>query len=108
MKYRKGDVVSLTATVKMDCRDGDAYVFLSGDGYYADFSIPPEATSAVRYKIEVGDIVIDGVMEGAVVAISGDLAWTRTTTGRDIVLPIAGLMRAPAKTHALPLLEAAE
>lgn len=107
MKYRKGDVVSLNATVLHNLRDGDGYLYVEIEGALSQVSVDPTKAHLVSTRIEVGDIVNFGGVSAwngsSVVAISDGKAWIRSKSDYDAVCDIGELTRSDT-----PKLEAAE
>lgn len=107
MKYRKGDVVSLTATVLHNFREGDGYLYVDIDGAFSNTNVDPSKVELVSPRIEVGDIVDAGdaysLWIGAtVVAIFDGRAWIHSKGGSDAVRYISELSRIDADPDTAP------
>jgi len=81
-KFRKGDVVSLTATVSHDYDEADEKrVFVKVDGEFRDLWLPPDALTMVRPLFEVNDSVTwkdyetSPACHGTILAIQDGHAW---------------------------------
>lgn len=78
--FRKGDKVSVTATVKYRYDDGNVGdVYLDIDGHYQSISIPASKLTLVQANFQVGDWVKwgDGLKSGQILALNESLAWVR-------------------------------
>ncbi len=74
--FRKGDQVTLTATVKYDYRADDAGdVLVDVEGHYSTISIPVDKVTMKRPAFKIGDNVSHESQPGKIVGLSFDLAW---------------------------------
>lgn len=91
IKFRKGDVVSVKATVRMDFygKDDD-YVYLDVPGHYNGISLKPERVDLVKPALEHGDTVqvpcsIPGdprpSLTAKVMAVADDMVWVQSENG---------------------------
>ena len=85
--YRKGDKVSLLATVRYD-QNGDGYVHLEIDGHHSGAVLRPELLTLVAPRIDPGERVrwTNGFTGEAIASHNGSL-WVLTEDGRYVVWP---------------------
>lgn len=89
--FRKGDVVSVQATVRMDFHGGDDdYIYLDVPGHYNGISLKPEKVKLLKPALEHGDDVLipcgerpypDDKIPAKVMAVADDMVWVQTENG---------------------------
>ena len=103
MKYRKGDVVSVTGTVTHDQRE-DKEVFARLDGYYTDIMLPAANFTLVQPRFDVGETVsLNGTEPehiGTILAISDDHAWIILGSGDYCTRMLLSIKRVEPETEA--------
>lgn len=99
MALRKGDRVSLMATVDWDQRDNNN-IGVHVDGHHSSIYLPISEIVLVQPRFEVGDEVEfkDHGTHAAIVAIDGAFAWVRRLNAppgfiSDVVAPLSDLKR---------------
>lgn len=78
--FRKGDTVTVTATVKYRHEAGAVGdVFIDIEGHYSTISLPAEKLTLAQSHFEVGDWVLwdEENRKGQIVALNESLAWVR-------------------------------
>ena len=79
-KPRKGDILSIHATVKHNFTASGGDIYLEVDGHFSTIALKSEQIDRiVRQKFEIGSRVLISDMNqiGFVRAISGDYAWIK-------------------------------
>ncbi len=103
MQYRKGDIVSLTGTVKYDYdqSDEDRKVTVSINGHYSDVWLDEKFVTLITPIFEVGDSVTwakptdpPGINSGEIVGLSGEHAWIDMQDGNYCTRHFGAIQRA--------------
>lgn len=97
MNYRKGDIVSVLATVKHDADDSKERLFLDVNGSHETLWLKPHEVTLVAPNFQVGDGVIweDGL--GEILAISGDHAWIEYGNGNYCTRMLGSIKRSASQ-----------
>lgn len=83
--FRKGDVVSVTGTIKYD-QDEEAGVFIDLDGYYSTIMLSPDRVTLLAPRIDVGERVRGkNFLEATVLARDVDKLWAKLDDGNYVI-----------------------
>jgi hypothetical protein len=88
-KFRKGDTVALTATVRHDYRpDDDAFVFVDVASHHTALMLKADTMTLIAPRIDVGERVrwTNG-NEATVLASDSDKLWVKADDGTYLVWP---------------------
>jgi len=87
-RFRHGDIVCLTGTVRHDQNFDDKLIFVSIDGYHSPLMIGASEVTLIAPRIDAGERVRwpDGA-EGRVLATDGDQIWVKLDDGQYDIWP---------------------